>query len=224
MSGGHPAGSTALSLDRRHLHQKPAGRAYRFHRCNSGCRGECRRQARSSRACDRRIRSVRREIGAPSPISCPASPFWKDFLRSLTTRGLRGVKLVQRKIDPRSIFDPPHPRRSQGPAGRHREPLAANEIRRLPQSNQCITDGVILALTLAGRGYGGWRLTTGRPIAWRRGLFRPQRPTCGQRPGGMLATPPRHRHQFVEYSTFLASPRESIPLRHRCYDLAPRPC
>ncbi len=94
MSGGHPAGSTALSLDRCHIHQKPAGRTDCLDRCDSGCRSQCRRQARSPRPCHRRIRSVRREIGAPSPISFSASPFWKDFLRSLTARGLRGVKLV----------------------------------------------------------------------------------------------------------------------------------
>jgi hypothetical protein len=104
----------------------------------------------------------------------------------------------------------------------HLEALAADAIRRFPQGNQAITDGVIFALTLDGRGYGGWRFISGGPIAWRRGLLRPHRPTCRQRPDGMLAMPPRHRRQRIAYSTLFASARESIPLRHCCYDLAPR--
>jgi transposase-like protein len=52
----------------------------------------------------------RREVLGLATGESEAEPFWKDFLRLLTTRGLRGVKLVRREIDPRSIFDPPHPR------------------------------------------------------------------------------------------------------------------
>jgi putative transposase len=62
----------------------------------------------------------KREVLGLATCESEAEPFWKDFLRSLTTRGLRGVKLVRREIDPRSISSPPHCRRSQGPArGRH---------------------------------------------------------------------------------------------------------
>jgi hypothetical protein len=145
----------ALSVDRSHVHQKPARRAAlwalsvlnsstgrihpgepgpspkRIDRCHSGCPGQCRRQARSSRACHRRIRSVRRAIGAASPIALSASPFWKDFLRSLTRRGLRGVKLVRRKIDPGSITSPPHCRRSQEPA-RGRNESAEHQPAKMP--------------------------------------------------------------------------------------------
>ena len=36
----------------------------------------------------------KREVLGLATGESEAEPFWKDFLRSLTTRGLRGVKLV----------------------------------------------------------------------------------------------------------------------------------
>ena len=70
----------ALSLDRRHLPQSPPWRACRFGRRHHRHGGQQRWRAREV---------LGMEIGTSE-----AEPIWTAFLRKLTRRGLRGVKLV----------------------------------------------------------------------------------------------------------------------------------
>lgn len=118
--------------------------------------------------CDGRREVLGLEIGASE-----AETFWTEFLRKLTRRGLRGVKLV--------IFDAP--RRPEGRRGRlalHRPRQAGKErlhrelqwapARRLPER-----DAVHLSRADAAASLGGGRAGTGKGVRVPKARLRPQR-------------------------------------------------